>query len=114
MNIGRWVDPRVRDVRVADLEAYLRRLGWVNKPTPIVNALRYDSPAGLGAPPYLLVPVAEHFTDYVQRVIELITLLSEVEERHPVEVLNDILTTVAEDGSPTSGSGRPSATRKRR
>jgi hypothetical protein len=39
----------------------------------------------------LMFPSAVHFSDYLERVIELITAVSEVEDRHPVQVLDDIL-----------------------
>ncbi len=38
-----------------------------------------------------MVPASEEFADYRMRIEELITTLSELEDRHPVEVLNDIL-----------------------
>jgi hypothetical protein len=38
-----------------------------------------------------VVPASEQFADYRQRVTELITTLSEIEGRHPVAVLDDIL-----------------------
>ena len=38
-----------------------------------------------------MVPASEEFADYRMRIAELITTLSEWEDRHPVEILNDIL-----------------------
>jgi hypothetical protein len=38
-----------------------------------------------------VVPASEHVADYRQRVVELVTTLSELEKRHPVAVLDEIL-----------------------
>lgn len=40
---------------------------------------------------YQLIPASDQSDDYRQRVSELITTLSELEDRHPIEVLNEIL-----------------------
>ncbi len=92
MNPWRWVDPRVQSVRVSDLGAYFRHKGWTLKPNPNPNLLRFEeSTARKGRSFYQLIPASDQSDDYRQRVSELITTLSELEDRHPIEVLNEIL-----------------------
>ena len=92
MNPWRWVDPRIQNVRVADVQAYFLRRDWSLQPNPNPNLLRFERPArGNGPPLFQMVPSSEEFADFRQRVAELITTLSELENRHPVAVLEDIL-----------------------
>jgi hypothetical protein len=103
MNPWRWVDPRVNAVQVADLRAYFRGRGWELRPNPNANLLRFERPADRGEPAVLqVVPASEQLADYRQRVTELITTLSELEDRHPVAVLEEIL---AAGGAGTGGAG---------
>ncbi len=104
MNPWRWVDPRIETVSLADLRAYFARRGWKTVPSPNSGLLRFDAPAHDGVAPFFqMVPASEDFADFRQRVTELITTLSEIEDRHPVAVLTDILGT-AEAGN---GSRQP-------
>jgi hypothetical protein len=92
MNPWRWVDPRVRSVRVADVQAYLLGRGWKRKPSPNPKTLIFEEPPIDGGKPfYQVIPASEDFSDYLRHITELITTLSEIEDRHPVELLNDIL-----------------------
>jgi hypothetical protein len=92
MNPWRWVDPRVKLVRVAELRAYLLGRGWKLTHAPNPRTLLFEGPASDGGEPFILaVPSSEDFTDYPRHIAELITTLSEIEDRHPVEVLNDLL-----------------------
>jgi hypothetical protein len=86
------VDPRIQAVRVADVKAYLARRGWRLKPNPNSNLLRFEEPSkGNGPGFFQMVPASEEAADYRQRITELITTLSELEDRHPVQVLNEML-----------------------
>jgi hypothetical protein len=91
MNPWRWVDPRIERVRVADLQAYFLGHGWTLRSNPNPNLLRFEEPTGNGEPFFQMVPASERLADYRQRVAELITTLSEIEDRHPVTILDDIL-----------------------
>ena len=92
MNAWRWVDPRIQSVRVSDLRAYFHHKEWTLKPNPNPNLLRFEeTTTRKGRPFYQMIPASDQSDDYRQRVSELITPLSELEDRHPVEVLNDIL-----------------------
>jgi hypothetical protein len=51
------------------------------------SKLTYDD----GEPLVQMVPAAEQGSDYVQRVIEVVTNLAVIEDRYAVEVLNDII-----------------------
>jgi hypothetical protein len=92
MNPWRWVDPRVERVRLTDIQAYFRRRGWKLRPNPNPNLLRFEGPAGKNGPRlFQMVPASEQFADFRQGVAELITTLSELEDRHPVAVLEDMI-----------------------
>lgn len=92
MNPWRWVDPRVRQVKVADLQAYLMRCGWVLRPNPNRQLLRFERPTDEnGSSLFQMVPANDEPQEFPQRVVELITTLSELEDRHPVAVLDDIV-----------------------
>jgi hypothetical protein len=92
MNPWRWVDPRVEAVGVEDLQAYFRDRGWKLCPNPNASLLRFEGPLPDAGPAMIqVIPASEQLADYRQRVVELITTLSELENRHPVAILDDIL-----------------------
>jgi hypothetical protein len=107
MNPWLWVDPQVQQVRIADVQAYLSGRGWTLQPSANPNLLRFQGPDdGHGPPPFQMVPASEQLADFRQRITELITTLSEMEGRHPVAVLHDILRS-AQAG--TAGNGAEQA-----
>jgi hypothetical protein len=90
--LRRWVDPRVQIVRVADVQSYLRRRGWAQRAAPRPQQLAFEEPAGSpDGQAIVYLPASEHFADYPQRILEVITELAEIEDRYAVDVLNDIL-----------------------
>jgi hypothetical protein len=98
MNPWRWVDPRVRSVRLGGVRAYLLGRGWAPKPNPNANLLRFERPAEEnGKPVFTMVPASDELSDFAQSITYLITTLSDLEDRHPVEVLEDILRQQGED-----------------
>jgi hypothetical protein len=95
MNWYRWIDPRVASVRADAVRAYMRSQGWTEDPDP-----RPEPRLLVFRAPYLdddgravlqILPSTERASDYRKRVEELLTTLSVLEDRHPVEVLNDVL-----------------------
>jgi hypothetical protein len=98
--LRRWVDPRVTSVRVADVKSYLLRRHWAPLPAPRPYQLAFQEPqGGADGPAVLYVPSSEQFSDYPQRILEVVTELAEIEDRYAVDVLNDILRQ-ASDGKP--------------
>jgi hypothetical protein len=92
MSMDRWVDPRVSQVKVANLRSYLEAHGWQLKPFPRPQALKYEGPPDdEGEPIVLMAPSSEKLSDYRWGVVSIITTLSVLEDRHPVEILNEIL-----------------------
>jgi hypothetical protein len=90
--LRRWVDPRVKGVRVTDVRAYLQRRGWTARSAPRPQQLAFEQPAGSpDERAVIYLPSSEQFVDYPQRVLEVITELAEIEDRYAVDVLNDIL-----------------------
>jgi len=92
MGLERWVDPRVQQVTVTDVERYLSSRGWKKQPNPQPDLLVFEGPTDdYGKPIIQVLPSAEHYADYRQRLIELITALAVIEDRSAQAVLDDIL-----------------------
>jgi hypothetical protein len=110
MNPWRWVDPRIAAVRVADVQAYFLHQGWKLVPNPNPNLLRFEALTdGSGPPFFQMVPASETFADYRQCLAELITTLSEIEDRHPIAVLEAILNQASQDGTPVPNGDKRTA-----
>ena len=113
MNPWRWVDPRVQNVRLAEVQAYLETLGWVVVPDPNPKVIRYERARKRSGDTFFrVIPASEEFPDFAQDVAELITQLSELQDRHPVSVLEDILREGAERPA-GNGSTRPEPAARR-
>jgi hypothetical protein len=90
--LWRWIDPRVENVRLADLRAYLLAHGWQLKSFPRPEMFLFEEPVAKGKEPVVqLLPASERAHDFRRCVIEIITSLSAVENRHPLEILDEIL-----------------------
>ena len=100
--LWRWIDPRVESVRLPELRSYLLAHGWKLKSYPQPQVLVFEEPvAGNEEPIVQLVPVSDQVREFRRSVIDVITSLSAVENRHPAAILDDILRE-AEPGRPTS------------
>jgi hypothetical protein len=110
--MGRWVDPRVAKVRLADLRAYLLARGWKLKPFPRPEVILFEEPVARGKEPVVqLLPASEQVRDFRRGVIDAITSLSALENRHPVEVLDEILRHAADAQAPApNGPGQSGET----
>jgi hypothetical protein len=87
------LDARAQRVRVSDLRAYLLTRGWKPQPFPQPEVLRFDGPPDDdGNPLVLLMPASEALSDYLRRVEDLLTSLSQFEDRPASEILRDLLT----------------------
>jgi hypothetical protein len=94
----RWVDQRFRLLHLADVVAYLERHGWKSVPPDRPGFLVFQEPT---TPPgeeplYQFVPNSETYSDYGQRMFELLTGLAEVEDRQASATIDDILRLAAE------------------
>jgi hypothetical protein len=90
----RWIDPRVRALRLADVIAYLGRRGWSEAPSDRPGFRVFQEPPSTveGEEPfYQFVPESEQYSDYPLRMFELLTGLAEVEDRQASAVIDDIL-----------------------
>jgi hypothetical protein len=109
--LSRWLDPRLGTLRVADVRAYLERRGWKEVSPDRPHTLVFqEPPSGEGERLYQFVPDSEADADYFRRMVELITLLAFFEDRHPVQIIDDILQPGGRDGangsSQEEGRGR--------
>lgn len=101
----RWIDPRLRQVRVANIVAYLRSKGWKSVPPDSPHDLVFQEPIlAPDGPLYQWVPVTEQRRDYLARIYELLAALGEIEDRYAGDVLADILQQSPES-VPADGSG---------
>jgi hypothetical protein len=90
----RWIDPRARTLRLADMLAYLRARGWKELPPDRKGLLAFQEPTGElvdGRPLCQFVPDSEEYDDYPQLIFDLLTGLAEFEHRQASEVIDDIL-----------------------
>jgi hypothetical protein len=107
-NMDKWVDPRVRLVKAANLHAYLLGRGWKLKPSPRPQVLLFEEPPGHPGKPVLqTVPANEGGSDYIDTVVRVITNLAAVEDRYAVDVLNDILQQPPAENVPANGPAMP-------
>ena len=92
-----WVDPRVDQVRVADVQSYMLRKGWKQQPYPRPQLLVFG---GIldddGQEIIQVLPSSERAGDYRLRVVQLIDALSVFEDRPCPAILNDFLAEHAE------------------
>lgn len=106
----RWLDPRLHQVRVASIVAYLRSKGWKPVPADRPYVLVFQEPlVDPDGPLYQWIPENEQRRDYLARIYELIAALGEIEDRYAGDVLTDILRQPVEP-VPTSGPSMPVST----
>lgn len=72
-----------------DVQKYARSTGWERVPNIKGDIAVYRRPEKTKCE--IIVPMDTEFSDYSLRMAELITLLSEIEERSSQEILNDLL-----------------------
>ena len=98
--LSRWLDPRLGALRVADVQAYLERRGWQQVASDRPHTLVFQEPPGVaGEQLYQFVPDSEADPDYFQRMVDLVTLLAFFEDRHPVQIVEDILRQEESEGA---------------
>jgi len=104
MNLGGWVDPRIDQVRVADVQSYMLRHGWKRRPYPGPELLVFDGPLDDDGKEIIqLIPSSERMRDFRLRAVELINALSVFENRSPVAMLNESL---APSAAQAAGNGQ--------
>jgi len=93
----RWIDPRIRTLRVADVVAYLRRRGWTEVPPDRLSCRVFRAPAEVRDEDavYEFVPESEGQDDYPLRMFELLSGIAEMENRQASAVIDDIVRTGA-------------------
>lgn len=103
----RWADPRLAQVRVADIRDYLLGKGWKPAPPDRPNVLVFQEPVvDEEGPLYQWLPDSEQGRDYPARVYELLAAVAEVEDRYAGDVLTDILQHHGDEGNGPA-LGRP-------
>jgi hypothetical protein len=87
-----WIDPRIVQLGPAEARAYLARRGW-NSLGPASNPLleMFEAPGEGDDTPTVLVPLRTDQGPMLQRMIDLVSELAQVEDRYAGEVLNDML-----------------------
>ena len=96
----RWIDPRHRSLRLADVLGYLHRRGWKPLPPDRQGFLAFQEPTAElvnGKPVCQLVPDSEEYDNYATLMFELLTGLADFEDRQASEVIDDILRIAGRD-----------------
>ena len=83
-----WIDPRVTNVRSADLIRYMHSNGWEEFRSERRRMRLFQRSRSDFA---ILVPMADKADDYIESIIEAITQLARAEDRYAGAVLDDIL-----------------------
>lgn len=92
IGMERWIDPRVQQVKIADMQRYLLSHGWKRQPHPRTQAIFFEGPLDdFGKPIIQMLPASEEMVDCRQRIIEVITALAVIEDRSAISVLEDVL-----------------------
>jgi hypothetical protein len=89
----RWIDPRIHNLRLGEVVAYLLHRGWKELPPDRGGFRVFQEPTGEtinGKPFCQFVPDSEG-VDLSLRMFELLTGLAEVENRQAAEVIDDIV-----------------------
>jgi hypothetical protein len=86
-----WIDPRVAAVRSAWLRDYLLQHGWQSLTQEQLALVPFAKVSAPDDAPVAFVPMFEQARDHVQRVIDCITVIAQVEGRYAVAVLEDLL-----------------------
>lgn len=106
-----WVDPRLAQVRVEGIRAYLLGRGWRLQPYPGPELLVFEGPTDDdGQPIVQVLPSSEQMRDFSLRVEELIAALSILEDRPAADILSDILNEASVDGQRTEEKNGSSST----
>ena len=81
-NWDKWIDPRVRQVKPADIQRYLLARGWRPISSPRRQLLFFEEPRGhQGKPVTQTVPASDGGSDYLDAVVRVITNLAALEDR---------------------------------
>ncbi len=112
MNERVWIDPRIGNVSVESICAYLLAHGWQRKPYPrpelLVFGEQYDDE---GQEIVLTLPSSERMRDYLMYVVDLVAALAKLNGRNAVDVLNEILAIEPTNGGvPASANGAGTTT----
>jgi len=86
-----WIDPRIENVRPLQAERYLLSHGWRSIPSPYRFFPGFEPPYRAEYTPRVGIPLNTDGSDYIQRMIELVSDIAKFEERYAVDVLNEIL-----------------------
>jgi hypothetical protein len=80
-------------IRVTDVTSYLGEKGWRRRDGfPRPELLVFDGPLDdAGEPIVATIPASDRFQDFRPRLIELLRLLSQIEERPPAEIAGDLV-----------------------
>ena len=88
----RWLDPRLRSLRVTEIEAYLRSHGWEQAKAAIPGVTVFKEPdEEAEGPLYQWVPQNEGSRDYLQGIYMLLAGIADAEGRSAGEVLDEML-----------------------
>ena len=98
MNPWRWVDPRVREIGPEMIREYLQDRGWQEHEGSPTKLFRFHATDGME----LLLHPSEDPQEWTMNLVYFLTTLSEWENRHPVEIVDEILSSRSWASNPSS------------
>jgi hypothetical protein len=92
--LGQWIDPRVFTLPIKSYRDYLVAHGWKLRPET-EEGLVFDGPIDdFGNPIIMVLPTTNKAADFPLCADDFFRRLSILEERHPMEILQEMLRTV--------------------
>ncbi len=92
MNLFGLLDPRVNRLTANGIRSYLLQNGWRLIPDPRGKALIFSRDDEQATGEFVrMLPMSEHFKEYVVRLVELLSAVGEHEGRPPLDIVSDIL-----------------------
>jgi hypothetical protein len=101
-----WIDPRIVHVATEHARAYLLQHGWKSL-GPAANPIfeMFERPGNGEGRPSVLVPLQLDEGPMLQRMIDLVSDLAQLEDRWAVAVLDDMLQAKTAESARTNGPG---------
>ncbi len=89
--LGEWIDPRAFSLPISAFHNYLLTHGWKLQSSSQGGFVFAGPLADDGEPIIMVMPASEKAVDFAARVDDFFRRLSILEERHPMEILQEML-----------------------
>lgn len=90
-SFGEWIDPRAFALPMSAFKAYLLTHGWTLQSSDESGFICAGPLMDDGRPIIMVMPASRKAYDFPLRVADFFRRLSVLEERHPMEILQEML-----------------------